>query len=54
MSISEWRKKYVDRLMEHGVWRELAEKSFEIGKGQHDYSYSPEDAADKEISYWID
>ena len=50
-----WKERYIKRLMDHYKFdREFAEDMFKAGEGDHDYSESPEDACDEEMSYWPD
>lgn len=52
MSEAEWRQAYINRLMERGIDRELAEDTYDAGHDSHDLDDDPEDAADEELSYW--
>jgi len=55
MSIEEWRKAYIERLVSRGVDQKLAEETF-AGMSPDDYDLDdcPEQAADDELSYWDD
>ena len=48
-----WKKKYIKRLIERGVDKDLAFDVYE-GGCPHDEDYEPSDAADEELSYWTD
>jgi hypothetical protein len=47
----KWHEAYVNRMIERGVNRALAEQTYEAG--EHDFSEGPVDAADDELSYWV-
>lgn len=49
-----WHERYVSRMVANGVDRESAKEALQAGIGGYDYAYSPEDAADDEMSYWSD
>lgn len=54
MKKSEWKRKYKQRLIERGgVDTKFAEENYQGGLDMHEYDDSPEDAADTEMSYWI-
>lgn len=54
-SNAEWHSRYIERLMDVAkIDRAFAQATLDAGKGEIDYSYSPEDAADEELSCWAD
>jgi len=58
MSVSEkekkiWESKYIGRLIQRGLSRELAEDVLK-SSDEIDYSDDPAWSADEELSYWSD
>lgn len=53
-NMQQWKDLYVGRFVEKGVEREFGEATYEAGMGEHDYESDPVEAADEEMSYWID
>lgn len=53
MEKGEWRKRYVQRLIDHYAFTKAnADEVYQAGADDHDYEDNPEDAADEEISNW--
>ena len=50
----EWHEAYKARLIERGIDVEFAQSTLEAGMDDFDYDDSPADAADMELSCWID
>ena len=53
MTKEDWHTRYIERLVTKAqmTYRE-AKDILQAGMGQHAYDDNPEDAADKEMSYW--
>lgn len=55
MEKEQWRKKYIERLMEKGGLSESeATEEYEGGLDDHDYEDDPVYAADENMSYWAE
>ena len=50
----EWKERYIARMITHGLDQNMAEADYEGGSDDHDYTDSPEDAADDSFSYYDD
>ncbi len=51
----EWHDKYRARMKEMLICDDkFAEETLQAGMGDYDYESDPVDAADEELSYWID
>ncbi len=53
MTPEEWRKRYIERFVQKADWTyRKASDIYFAGRPWHDYTDSPEDAADEEMEYW--
>jgi len=50
METKEWKRRFLNRLIERGLSLEEADDIFQAGG--HDFDFEPEDSADDELSYW--
>lgn len=50
----EWHEAYKARLIERGIDLDFAQSTLEAGMDDFDYDDSPADAADMELSCWVD
>lgn len=49
-----WKLRYIKRMADRGIDPRDAALCCDAGASDHDYTSSPEDAADDEMSYWTD
>ena len=49
---TEWKARYIAKMVAMGVTAEDAEASCDAGECSHDYADNPEDAAGDELQYW--
>ncbi len=54
LGVNEWHEAYKARLIERGVDPAFAQETLEAVMDDLDYTDSPADAADIELSYWSD
>lgn len=52
MEKEEWKKRYIERLIERGLNKHIAEGMGESALEDWDSDSDPEMAADDELSYW--
>ena len=52
MSIQEWHKRFVERLVQKANFTYRVANDIYMDGESHDYDDDPEDAADTEASYW--
>lgn len=51
--VASWKARYIRHLVKRGLLKKEAYENYKAGVSCHDLSFLPEDAADDELSYWI-
>ena len=54
MKVSEWKERYIAKLVSLGMDRDFAGADYEAGRDDHEYDEEPENSAGESLSYYGD